>query len=410
MAAKREFRLTITGELRAETQDDKQFISGYAAVFNSLSEEMWGFREKIMPGAFSRTLRENADVRQLINHDSNLVLGRTKAGTLELSEDTVGLKFRCQMPKTSYAADLMESIKRGDVTQCSFGFMTRKQAWIENDTDETSIRELHDVDLFDTSVVTFPAYPDTSVSSQRELRQRFPDGIPGDIREHRNDQCECQCGFCRNGDCENCDNPNCDDPNCEGHDDPEEGNNSIRAANKKKTRSVSGAGLTADKFAFVGDPENIATWALPIHHHRHILISLHEFSACTIIPDEQRDKVWKALTTAAQKFGIAITEKQDRARKVDTVIVSASGTEQLADNIANIITGVTAFSVRAKSALQALTVEHDDAKVRSLLLSDSQELRSLLAEFVAASEPKPTPAVATGDDIRKAKHEIAKRL
>ena len=176
-------------EVRAETDGEKKFISGYAAKFNKPSEDFGWFREIIKPGAFGRTLREGADVRMLINHDPNLILGRTKASTLQLSEDETGLKFRCDMPDTSYARDLHVSIARGDISQCSFGFITRKQVWVEEtdpeDPDEMNItRELHDVDLFDTSAVTYPAYPDTEVHDRAlEMRDFFPNGLPKDVLE-----------------------------------------------------------------------------------------------------------------------------------------------------------------------------------------------------------------------------------
>lgn len=186
----REFRF-IQGELRAEQDGEKQYLTGYAARFNVLSQDLGYFRERIAPGAFTRSLQEKADVRKLINHDPNLVLGRTKAGTLELSEDDKGLKFRFEMPDTSYARDLMESVRRGDINECSFGFMVRKQTWMEDDDpeEESCIRELNDVDLFDVSTVTYPAYPETNSKIDRsqaayEMRSLFPDGLPMEIQQH----------------------------------------------------------------------------------------------------------------------------------------------------------------------------------------------------------------------------------
>ena len=176
---KREFRF-VKAELRTEAADGKRFISGYAAKFNQMSSDLGFFREVIRPGAFTRTLK-SADVRMLINHDPNLILGRNKSGTLSLSEDETGLKFRCELPDTTYAKDLRESISRGDISQCSFGFTVNRQAWIDDKEEEDGlVRELLDVDLFDTSAVTFPAYPDTEVQNTRS----FPDGLPADIQEH----------------------------------------------------------------------------------------------------------------------------------------------------------------------------------------------------------------------------------
>lgn len=153
-------------ELRADETAEWP-IEGYAAVFNSLSEDLGGFREIVLPGAFTRTLQV-ADVRGLFNHDPNLILGRNKAGTLQLSEDTLGLQFRIKPPDTQYARDLVTSMKRGDVDQCSFQFAAVKDNW-RQETDGLLMRQLIDVDLFDVSPVTFPAYPATSVQARQAL-------------------------------------------------------------------------------------------------------------------------------------------------------------------------------------------------------------------------------------------------
>src|SRR6266700_2864691 len=119
-------RRTITAEVRASRADGKPTrLEGYAAVFNKFSENLGGFKEKIAPGAFSRAITEKQDVRALFNHDPNFVLGRTASGTLDLSEDDKGLMFSCEMPDTTVARDLMALVERGDVNQCSFGFIVR---------------------------------------------------------------------------------------------------------------------------------------------------------------------------------------------------------------------------------------------------------------------------------------------
>jgi len=158
-----ERRVTAPGTLRAiRAEGDKPKLSGYAAVFNKLSEDLGWFREKIAPGAFSRSLRENADVRALFNHDANQVLGRSKSSTLSMAEDSEGLKVDILPPDTVAGRDTVTLVERGDVSQMSFGFITRKDEW----DYENMIRTLIDVDLFDVSVVTFPAYPDTSVAKR----------------------------------------------------------------------------------------------------------------------------------------------------------------------------------------------------------------------------------------------------
>jgi HK97 family phage prohead protease len=158
-------RRAFAVELRVVREADKKpVIRGHAAVFNALSEDLGGFREQIAPGAFREAVQVD-DVRALFNHDANLVLGRNKAGTLRLSEDSTGLAIEIDPPDTQYARDLMVSMERGDITQMSFGFTTKKggQRWQERDGD-VPLRTLTDVSLFDVSPVTFPAYPQTDVA------------------------------------------------------------------------------------------------------------------------------------------------------------------------------------------------------------------------------------------------------
>ena len=146
-------------------------IVGYAAVFDQLSAELFGgFRERIRRGAFSKTIKE-ADIRALFNHDPNYVLGRTRANTLKLSEDDHGLRIEIDPPDTTFAHDLMASISRGDIDQMSFGFRTIRDEWSKDDQD-VAMRTLIEVELFDVSPVTFPAYPQTSVAV-RDMMRRF---------------------------------------------------------------------------------------------------------------------------------------------------------------------------------------------------------------------------------------------
>lgn len=147
-------------------------IVGHAAVFNQKSEEIFGFREIVLPGAFAKTIKKN-DVRALWNHDPNFVLGRKKNGTLSLSEDDVGLRVKISPPETSFAADVVEMIRRGDVDQMSFGFRTITDKWRKQDGE--TIRELVEVDLFDVSPVTFPAYPQTDVSARSYFQAKISD-------------------------------------------------------------------------------------------------------------------------------------------------------------------------------------------------------------------------------------------
>lgn len=149
-----EFRLV-------QEENQKPKIAGHAAMFDKLSEPLFGFREKISPGAFAGTIKKD-DVRALFNHDPNYVLGRNKAKTLRLKEDDLGLYIEIDPPEASWAKDLIESIRRGDISQMSFGFITMKDEW-EHFKNKESIRTLVEVKLFDVSPVTYPAYPETSV-------------------------------------------------------------------------------------------------------------------------------------------------------------------------------------------------------------------------------------------------------
>lgn len=148
-------------EYRVDSSAKQPKLEGYAALFNKVSEDMGGFREKIAPGAFTKTIAEG-DVRALFNHDPNFVLGRTKSGTLDLEEDERGLKMSVTPPSTTWARDLMETIARGDVDQQSFAFRTIKDHW-DNPAEGTPMRTLLEVQLFDVSPVTYPSYSQTSV-------------------------------------------------------------------------------------------------------------------------------------------------------------------------------------------------------------------------------------------------------
>jgi uncharacterized protein len=148
-------------EVRAENEG--RTIVGYAAVFDSPSEYM-GFTEFVKRGAFSKTLNDGADVRLLIDHEG-VPLARSKSGTLALEEDDRGLRVEAELdPMNPDAARIISAMKRGDLSQMSFAFRTVKDNW----NSDRSVRELREVQLFDVSVVTFPAYEQTVA----ELRKR----------------------------------------------------------------------------------------------------------------------------------------------------------------------------------------------------------------------------------------------
>jgi len=155
----------VAPQLRAEVEaDGPPVLAGYAAVFNE-ETVIGAFRERIEPGAFDQTL--GADVRALVNHDPNLILGRTLSGTLRLSSDAHGLRYEVDPPQTSYASDLLESVRRGDVTQSSFAFRVIADEWEQaGRSGELPLRRIQQVELFDVSPVTYPAYTQTSVSAR----------------------------------------------------------------------------------------------------------------------------------------------------------------------------------------------------------------------------------------------------
>ena len=172
-----ERRTFTVRDVEARQADDGTMrLSGYAAVFNDSSVPL-PFKESIAPGAFRKTLSETPDVRLLVNHEG-LPLARTKNGTLTLTEDERGLYFNAELADTQEARDIHTLIARGDVDQMSFAFRVIRQKWSE----DRSRRVLTEVSLSDgdVSVVTYPAYPTTSVEAREELRKAI-----GAVKEGR---------------------------------------------------------------------------------------------------------------------------------------------------------------------------------------------------------------------------------
>jgi len=160
---------------RAEGADGDLTIEGYFSVFNRETELWPGAFEEIASGAFDTTLSN--DIRALIDHETRLVLGRTKAGTLELRADNYGLWGRIKInPNDTDAMNLYERVKRGDVDQCSFGFnIVREETdWREDGTVKWTIQE---IDLHEVSVVTFPAYEDTGVAARQKQVEEYRDRL-----------------------------------------------------------------------------------------------------------------------------------------------------------------------------------------------------------------------------------------
>lgn len=153
-------------EQRAQGDDKTPVIVGYAAVFDTLSENLGGFREKIAPGAFDAVLKD--DVRATYNHDPNIVLGRTASGTLRLALDDTGLRYEIDPPDTQAARDLLVSMERGDIKESSFRFVVESDDWVEDDEGRVVRTITAFKRLIDVAPVTYPAYPDAK-AAQRSL-------------------------------------------------------------------------------------------------------------------------------------------------------------------------------------------------------------------------------------------------
>lgn len=158
--------VTVPIELREVA--GKKVLSGYAALYNSLSEDLGGFVERIMPGAFDRALKEGQEVIARAEHDTRLLLGRRSNGTLRLSTDGKGLKYEVDIPDTQAGRDVAVLVARGDVRGSSFAFSIpdpqKGQRWTTEENQP--LRELIDLDLVDVATTALPAYPETSVSAR----------------------------------------------------------------------------------------------------------------------------------------------------------------------------------------------------------------------------------------------------
>lgn len=157
---------SVATQFRADDADGKRYIEGYFAVFGAVYQLWDGATESIAPSAFDGALDD--DIRALIDHRTELVLGRNKAGTLELRVDDRGLWGRVEInPADTDATNAYARVQRGDVDQCSFGFEI-----LDEDVDYRSDGSVHwtikRVKLYEVSVCTFPAYKETSVSARRE--------------------------------------------------------------------------------------------------------------------------------------------------------------------------------------------------------------------------------------------------
>jgi uncharacterized protein len=166
-------RSVVYSNLEVRAAGEGNTIIGYAAIFDSPSVDM-GFTEFVTRGAFTKTLKDGADVRLLLDHEG-APLARTKSGTLRLSEDDRGLRIEADLdPANPLAQTVLSALRRGDMNQMSFAFRTIRDSW----NSDRSVRELREVQLYDVSVVTFPAYEATVA----EVRARSSATIPSESR------------------------------------------------------------------------------------------------------------------------------------------------------------------------------------------------------------------------------------
>lgn len=182
---------SLSGLKTREAENDQMIIGGYFVVFNTWTELWDGYYEQVSPKAFENV--DLTDIRALINHNDGLVLGRTKSNTLTLRVDDKGLYGEIKVnPNDQDAVNLYERVKRGDVDQCSFGFQITEEEW--EDTAEGYRSTITGIKLFEVSVVTFPAYEDTSVSARskdilnfrkRKLKERLSN-VKADFTNEKN--------------------------------------------------------------------------------------------------------------------------------------------------------------------------------------------------------------------------------
>lgn len=182
---------SLSGLQTREAENDQMIIGGYFVVFNTWTELWDGYYEQVSPKAFENV--DLTDIRALINHNDGLVLGRTKSNTLTLRVDDKGLYGEIKVnPNDQDAVNLYERVKRGDVDQCSFGFQITEEEW--EDTAEGYRSTITGIKLFEVSVVTFPAYEDTSVSARskdilnfrkRKLKERLSN-VKADFTNEKN--------------------------------------------------------------------------------------------------------------------------------------------------------------------------------------------------------------------------------
>lgn len=150
-------------ETRTEENSNERIISGYINKFNSRSQYM-GFYEEVAKGAFDKTLADGHNIYAMYNHNSDMILGSTRSGSLRLNVDNIGLHFELRInPNISYASDIAELVKSGDLEGCSFGFWVTDDEWTYTE-DKIDLRIIKELELIEVTITPFPAYLDSEAS------------------------------------------------------------------------------------------------------------------------------------------------------------------------------------------------------------------------------------------------------
>jgi HK97 family phage prohead protease len=198
-------------ELRSAEEGAKPTITGYAAKFDSLSLDLGGFKERIAPGAFAKSLADASnDIVALFGHNWNEIIGRCSAGTLTLAEDEVGLAVTIVPDDTTWSQNAVASVRSGNIKGMSFAFEVLSESWDRT----TKIRTLNEVILYEVSLVSLPAYPATEASLRsadlEEITTSFSKAEEN--RDATCPECACNCADCTcdSGKCQQC-GCNCQD-------------------------------------------------------------------------------------------------------------------------------------------------------------------------------------------------------
>lgn len=160
---------TRISSIKASTETSENLVEGYALKFNTLSEDLGGFKEVILQNALSET--DMTDIRCFLDHDTSKILGRTISNTLNIEVDEIGLKIKCALPNNTLGNDTFESIRRGDLSQMSFAFILGNNGDNFEHTENGYIRKIHNIKkITEVSIVSIPAYSETDIAvAQRNL-------------------------------------------------------------------------------------------------------------------------------------------------------------------------------------------------------------------------------------------------